>query len=175
MTSRFEQYGQLSRSTLELWERLRITPTSTADLVDFWMWYLNDVVPSRISVYHVENRHQPWDLNGSARNGRARILREEITIRCDEGILMEGLASTELNPMYIEELAGTLAWTYWRAGQFARDHLQAWGMFTCLTSLRFYRSLDGREWNRVAVFHPIQDVQHVVAYIRQEYERVRRR
>ena len=180
MTSRFEQHGQLSRSTLELWERLQIIPTSTADLVDFWICYFKDVVPSRVSVFHIETRDQSWDLNGNGkggtRNGRARTptLREEITLRCDEGILMDGLASVERNPIHIEELAGNLAWTHWRAGRTAPDHLQAWGMFTCLKSLRCYSSRDGMEWIQVAAFHPIKDVQQVVAYIRQEYERIRR-
>ena len=181
MTSKFEQHGQLSRSTLELWERLRIYPTSTADLVDFWIWYFKDVVPSRVDVFHIETRDQAWNLNGdgrgSTRDGRARTptLREEIKLLCEEGILMDGLTSIERNPTYIEELAGVLAWTHWRVGRNAPDHLQAWGMFTCLKSLRFYSSRDGTEWIQTAAFHPIQDVQQVVAYIRREYERIRRR
>ena len=175
MSSRFEQQGQFSRSTLALWERLRNARPSTADLVEFWMWYLNDVVPSRVSVFHVENRHQAWDLNGHARNRPESSMREGITLRCDEGILMTGLASTELNTFHIEEVAGTLAFMYWRDGATVPDHLQAWGMFTCLTRLRFFSSRDGREWNSVATFHPILDVRHVVRYIREEYERIRRR
>lgn len=84
------------------------------------------------------------------------------------------VVSIEINPGPPEEIASYLAHEYWSQGYFVRDrHHLAWRSCTCLREIRFCESQDGREWVRVDTFNPVNQVQHVVAFLRQEFERVR--
>ena len=135
------------------------------------MLYFQDVVPYDVSVHHVPAYIQAHDLN----EGSSTIRREEIQLRCMEGILMTGIVSMELHGFDVTEIGAVLAYEHWRHGMLVRDPRQEWGMFTCLRELRFFNSLDGREIQGVHTFRPIADVRDVVRYIRREYERIRGR
>ena len=88
---------------------------------------------------------------------------------------MTGLLSGENNPTTIEDLAAALTYDHWRDRWLVRDPSQAWGMFTCLDTLSFYTSGNGRDYEHMSTYRPIEDLRHVARYIRQEYERIRRR
>ena len=175
MTSNLERTGQFSTTTRDFWRRLGADPTNLVLRRNFYTWYLQDVVPREVTACHVSQQFQHFDLSGAPGHGRPVVRREEIQLRCAEGIFYTCLLSCEQVPTGIEEVAATLAYSSWRAGFCVRFHHQAWGMVTCLHQLRFCRSLDGMDWDRVATLHPIDNVREVVAHFRQEYERVRRR
>ena len=150
---------------------------SLSDRCDFWLRYLDEVVPlpNEVSVHHVPNSLQPYDLRGDMYHGRS-YQREEIDIQRDGGIFMTGVVFMEQNHYPAEELAGTLAYNHWSQGYFFPDRNYAWRSFTCSDFLiRFYKSRDGREWVRTDTFHPINHVEEVAAYLYREYEGVRRR
>ncbi len=137
----------------------------------FYLHYLSDVVPFEISVHSIPKNAQFFDLAGSSSEDR-----EEIQLQWGGRIFMTGVVGMDSQPTYVERTAATLTYENWRGGWCIRDRHQAWGMFTATPKIRFCVSLDrdGREWERVATFHPIQEVRGVVAYIRQEFERIKR-
>ncbi len=136
----------------------------------FYLHYLSDVVPFEISVDSVPINAQFFDLAESSNEDRV-----EIQLQWAGRIFMTGLVGMESRPTYVERTAATLAYENWRKGWCVRERHQAWGMFTATPKIRFCISLDpdGRDWERVATFHPIQEVRGVVAYLRQEFERIR--
>lgn len=148
-------------------------PETTANRLSFYMLYLQDVVPYDVAVCHVPRNAQAHDLNEGLTRDTSQ--REEIQLRCAEGILMTSLLSSERYPSNIEPTAAALAYEHWRNGWLVPDHRQAWGMFTCLQTIRFCISLNGTNYERVSNLDPLYDVRDVVRYIRREYERIRRR
>ena len=159
---------------MEAWERLSgNNGFSTANRLAFYMLYLQEVVPYDVGVFHVPANAQAHDLNEGLNSWTSR--REEIQLRHAEFIFMTGLLSMEQECDLIEPVAAALTYEHWRSGWMVPDPRQAWGMFTCLQSIRFYISRNGRGYDNVNTLRPIQDVREVVRYIRHEFERIRRR
>ncbi len=170
MASTYSRQNGLSQVTIDAWDRLGENPRHTQDRRMFYLHYLSDVVPFEVSVIHIPNHQQPYDITGEARD-----FREEIQLEWARKIFMTGVISLDDHTPYrAETAAGALAYYHWSDGYCVPDRDQAWGMFTGTNKIRFCRSRDGREWERVASFHPTDDVRSVVAYIRNEYERIRR-
>ena len=168
MASLYSRYG-LSPQTTQAWTHFGQYPHNTRERRDFFLRYLTDVVPMEVTVYAVPRHLQRYDITEGA-----RYEREEIQILCHGYIFMTCIVSMDFHPDQVEEVAASLAFYNWSHGFCIPDRHQSWGMVTALHSLRFCSSRDGREWDRTAIFHPIRDVQDVVAYFRQEYERIRR-
>ncbi|CAD6592526.1 MAG: hypothetical protein ASARMPRED_006386 [Alectoria sarmentosa] len=167
MTSYYSQY-ELSQQTRGAYQRYCANPSSVAERRDFYLTYLDDVVPIEVTVHLVLSHLQPYDLRGPNNP------REEIQLRFGGKIFMTCVVGLDRNSQHAEDVAGTLAYEHWHQGHCIADSQQAWGMFTALHNLRFCTSRDGREWCREANLHPTCQVQEVVAYFRQEFERVRR-
>ena len=125
-------------------------------------------MPNEVAVHHIPYNRQPYDLGG-----RSAVAREEIQLWYAEKIFMTCVISMDSNSSLAERMAATLTYSHWSQEYCIPDHDQAWGMFTGLEDLRFYRSRHGREWDRTAIFEPMFEVGQVVAYFRREYERVR--
>ncbi|CAF9930112.1 MAG: hypothetical protein ALECFALPRED_004521 [Alectoria fallacina] len=157
-----------SPQTRVAYERYCANPRSTAERRHFYLTYLDDVVPNEVAVIHVPSRLQLYDLGGPNNP------REEIQLRYADKIFMTCVVGLDRDSQFAEDVAGTLAYDHWRRGYCIADPQQAWGMFTALHNIRFCSSRDGREWVREANLHPTCQVQEVVAYFRQEFERVRR-
>ena len=170
MTSYFEQKGRLSTSTMQAWDRFHSGHSTFEDRLLFYVRYFQDVVPSDITVCNVPTNAQTFDLMP---DGYPLFRREEIQLRCMEGILMTGLVSMEWYPESISSVAAIMAFEQWRYGLVVWDPHQAWGMFTCRHELRFYVSRNGRDYGGVDSLSPLDGVDEVVRYIRQEYDRIR--
>lgn len=136
---------------------------------DFYLTYLEDVTPWEVNAHHIPNDRQFYDL----RERGADVRREEIVLYYGDKIFMTCVISMDLVTTDTETVAALAAFHHWRDGECIPDRHQAWDMFTCLDEIRFCKSLDGREWVRTATFQPIVDVRQVVAYFRQEFERVK--
>ena len=165
MASYYEYHGTLSTATREAWRSLRVFPHDTDVRLEFYLRYFRDIVPNEVVVCHVPSYVQAYNLQD----------RYEIQLRCHEGILMTGLLSAENDPTTIGVLTAALTYDHWRDGWLVRNFRQAWSMFTCLDTLSFYTSYDGRNPERLSTYRPIEDLRHVARYIREEYEEIRRR
>lgn len=170
MASWYQEYGHLSQRTMDAYRRYGRDPHNIRERLDFYLTYLEDVVPYEVGVHMVPNHLQPYDLGASS---RLYTEREEIQLRCQEGIFMTGIIQLGTRSDKAEEIAATLAYTQWRQGFHVRYHHQAWGVFTGLHQIRFCSSRDGMDWDRTADFHPIHDAQEVVAYFEREFARIR--
>ena len=145
-------------------------PHSTEQRRNFYITYLEDVVPNEVTIHPVPNHDQPYDLGGSFDP------REEIQLWYAGKLFMTGVVGLgHNNPSRVEEITGHLAYIHWKRQRIYLpfDH-QAWGMFTGLTKIRFCSSRDGMNWNRTGEFHPLHQVREVVAYFEQELARVSR-
>ena len=171
MTSYFEHKGRLRRSTIEAWDRFHSSRSTFEDRLSFYMLFFQDVVPYGVVVCHVPAYAQTFDLMP---DGFPLFRREEIQLRCMEGILMTGLVTMEWYPDSVGSVAAIVAFEHWRDGLVVRDHRQAWGMFTCRHEMRFYVSRNARDYDGVDYLNPLDGVEEVVRYIRQEYENIRR-
>ena len=171
MSSYFEYHGRLSNQTMQAWNRMNDHHCTFGDRLRFYMLYFQDTVPYDVSVHHIPAHIQAHDLN----EGSSTIRREEIQLRCMEGILMTGLVSMESQNYDLTEIGAVLAYEHLRDGMLVRDPRLAWGMFTCLRELRFFYSIDSRLIREAHTYRPIADVRDVVRYIRREYERIRGR
>ncbi|CAD6581730.1 MAG: hypothetical protein ASARMPREDX12_000649 [Alectoria sarmentosa] len=155
MTSYYSQH-ELSQQTRGAYQRHCANPSSVAERRDFYLTYLDDVVPIEVTVHLVLSHLQPYDLRGPNNP------REEIQLRFGGKIFMTCVVGLDRNSQHAEDVAGTLAYEHWHQGHCIADSQQAWGMFTALHNLRFCTSRDGREWC----------LREVVVYIRQDDERV---
>ena len=154
---------------MDAYRRYGADPLSTGQRLDFYLPYLEDVVPNGVIVQHVPNHDQPYDLGGSR-----RAPREEIQLWYAGKMFMTGVVALEVNPMHIEEAAGNLAYIHWGQQRICVPYRhQAWSMFTGLHRIRFCSSRDGRDWERMADFHPMHQVGEVVDYFEQEFARIR--
>lgn len=165
MASYFSRYGRLSDQTMNAWRRFHTGQGSIEQRRNFYLTYLSDVVPDGVAVHHIPSNRQPWDLNGT---------REEIQLYYAGKVFMTGVIGLDRSAGNAEEIASTLAFTHWRSHHFVPYYHQAWGMFTGLERIRFCSSPDGREWGRTEDVDPYYQVHVVVAYFRQEFERIRR-
>ena len=86
---------------------------------------------------------------------------------------MTSLVSMEWDPESISSVAASVAFEHWRYGLVVRNHQQAWGMFTCGYEIQFYVSRNGGDYDGVNVLSPLDGVDEVARYIRDEYERIR--
>ena len=171
MASYFERKGRLSTSTMQAWDRFHSGHSTFEDRLLFYVRYFQDVVPCDVVVCHVPAYTQTFDLMP---DGYPLFRREEIQLRCMEGILMTGLVSMEWYPQSISSVAATVAFEQWRYGLVVPDQHQTWGMFTCRHEIQFYVSRNGRDYRGVSCLSPLDGVDEVVNYIRSEYERIRR-
>ena len=165
MPSYYEYHGTLSTATRAAWHRLGDYPDDIRVRLEFYLCYFRDVLPNGVVAFHIPGYVQAFNLQG----------RYEIQLRCNEGILMTGLLSADNNPAAIEGLTAALTNDHWRDGWLVRNPHQAWGMFTCLDTLSFYISYNGRTPARVSTYRPIEDLRDVAEYIREDYEEIRRR
>ncbi len=148
-------------------------PRSFEQRLNFYLTYLEDVVPDDVTITHVPNNLQPWELILPESPGAAApVEREEIQLRYQGRIFMACILSLE-HPISAETMAGHLAYVHWRNGYFVRDHHRAWRMFTALRDIRFCSSWDGNTWDRMATFDPIRNAGNVAAYLQRELDRVR--
>ena len=170
MSSYFEYYGRLRTVTMEAWERVRSGHSTFEERMSFWMKYLYDVVPEGVVPCHVPSNNQMADLHPA---DYPIVRRLEIQLRCMEGILMTGLVSMDRYSRHIEEITASVAYDHWRDGLVVYDHRQAWGMFTCLETIKFYVSRNGRDYRYVSTVHPIDNAREVARYIQREYDRIR--
>ncbi len=86
---------------------------------------------------------------------------------------MTGVTSLDRHHNVVEEVAGHLAYQHYRDGYFMRDIGRAWRSFAALKDLRFFSSRDGRDWERRAIFDPIEHAGEVAAYFQPELDRIR--
>ena len=168
MASLYTQFGRLNPNTIEAYRSYGAAPHSVAERRNFYLLYLQDVLPLNVMPVHIPNHLQIFTLS-HWRDGR-----EEIRLMYEGRIFMTCVVSMDTHPVRPEEIAGSLAFHHWRQGYFMRDHHTAWRTITALDKIRFCSSRDGREWERTATLHPMRDVEEVVAYFWQELERVRR-
>ena len=165
MTSYYTEHG-LSKQTLDAYRLFGASPRSTAERLNFYIPYLTDVVPNPVSVLHVPSHLQAYDIGGTD------VRREEIQLGYAGKIFMTCVVSMDMNPQMPEQIAGHLAFLQWGQGFFVRDSHRAWRMVTAAREMRFCSSRDGREWDRTATAHPINDVEAVVAHFKREFESV---
>ena len=168
MASIYSRQNGLSHDTIRAWQQIGAHPRGTRDRRMFYLIYLADVVPFEVSVVHIPSHLQRHDITGASYNDR-----EEIQLQYAGRVFMTAVVSMDHRPIWVERAAATLAYHHWREGRCVRDPHQAWGMFTATDQIRFFISRDGRNCDRTAICDPILDVRHVVAYIRQEFERIR--
>ena len=167
MASPYSQYGAFHPQTMDLFRRYGENPRTTEERRNFYISYLEDVVPREVTVHPIPRHQQFFDIS------TRYVQREEIQLMYEGKIFMTCVVSGDSNPNPAEEMAAHLAHHYWSQGYFVRDRHVAWRMFTGLRDLRFCSSHDGREWVRENTLDSITDVEEVVAYFRQEFERVR--
>ena len=169
MASYYSQYGRLRAQTEAAYTRCFNFPDILQYRIDFYLAYLQDVVPYQISVHVIPSHRQPYELHEI---GSGRV---EIDLYYGGYNFMTCVVSLDSNPYPPEEVAATLAFEHWRHGHCLPDPYVAWRMMTGLSKIRFCQSRDGRDWDRMATLHPIGDVRAVVGYFRQEFERARLR
>ena len=175
MASLYSINGGLSLRTEDAYIRHGGNQLRVKDRLEFYLAYLQDVVPGGVAVVHIPRNIQPFDLRLSEQTTRApaHVEREEIQLRYDGRIFMTCVLSLDFNPTTVEEVAGHLAYVHWRDGYFVRDYHRAWRMFTALNDLRFFSSRHGNEWDRTAIFDPIVHARDVAAYLQRELARSR--
>ena len=154
---------------MEAWQQFRSVP-NFATRASFWMKYLYDVVPEGVLPCHVPANTQMFDIHPPEYPNSRRM---EIQLRCMEGILLTGVVSQDWHNPYASNIAAILAYEHWRDGLVVYDPYQAWGIFTCITTMRFSVSDNGRDYRDTLTVHPITNVWDVVNYIQHEYDRIR--
>ena len=159
MTSYFARYGRLSPQTQGLAEH-GARPQNVYERLNFYMNYLQDVVPYGITVQHI-----PSD--------RPENNSQEIHLLTPSGqIFMSGLVSRDRNHNHTEEVAGSEAYTYWLDGEFAPDG-DNWRFFTGLAALRFFNSVQGDSWELQQSYHGMDYAEYVAEYLQEEYDSFR--
>ena len=158
MTSYFARYGALSRQTNEL-EYYNAHPRSVGERLDFYMQYLQDVVPYGVTVQHI-----PSDIPENKS--------EEIHLLTPSGkIFMSGLVSRDRNHNHTEDIAASEAYTMWLESEFVQDG-QNWRFFTALDALRFFNSQDGDSWDMKQKCNPMDRADAVAEFLLQQYDSI---
>ena len=85
---------------------------------------------------------------------------------------MSGLIGTERDPVRIEDVAASEAYTKWLDGEFAPDG-QNWRFFTGLVELRLFKSDQGDSWDMAQSCHPMHRPDYVAAFLQEEYDSLR--
>ena len=163
MTSYLAQYGRLRERTLEAYSEYGHYPRHVNERLDFYLLYLQDVVPYGITVHHF-----PCDVDPSSSTRYPK--REEIRLLTWSGrIFMTGLVSVEPTALHCEQVAGDEAYTRSLSGDFVDHH---WRFFTALVQLRFCDGVGDEGWERVEEFRPIDHAWVVAEYLQHEYYRL---
>ncbi len=175
MTSKYALFGRLSAKTIAADDSGGLISRDLDERLNFYLTYLEDVVPDGVTIRHVPNNRQHFELrlSDSSPRNRTPVRREEIQLRYEGGVFMTCVLSLDYNPTLAEEVAGNLAYMHWSDGYFVRDNHQAWRMFTALKKIRFFSSRHGREWDQIATYSPIMDAGNVALYLQREFDRVR--
>ena len=165
LTSYLAQNDRLREQTIEAYYRSESAPRDLKSKLDFYIAYLEDVVPTGLTVFHfpvgVDERGQPIVRNPE---------REEIQIQTHlKQIFMSGLVSLEHNTRKLEETACDEGYTKWGNGDFTRDW-NNWRFFTCHTRIQFFSGKDD-DWEESGDFDPIEDAKKVTEYLQQELEK----
>lgn len=84
---------------------------------------------------------------------------------------MSGLVSMDRTVTTLENIAGDEAYTKWYDGHFVSDR-DNWRFFTGNTSLRFFKSHHGDEWDIKGTFNPMSHVQQVAEFLQREFDRL---
>lgn len=166
MTSQFTRNGGLREQTLDAYNRSCMCPRGVDERLNFYLTYLEDVVPSGVTVDHV-----PVELDNGGRVSVRNPPREEILLTMSGKIFMFGLVSMEYNPRTLEKTTGDEAFTQWLNGDYIPDG-ENWRFFTCQSMILFFNSHHDDDWECVSDFDPIDHVDQVAAFLQREADSV---
>ena len=164
MTSFVARYRRFSQNFRDACAPFGNHPRDADERLQFYFYYLRDVVPHGIIVHDVI--YAPAvGANASSQN-----LKREIQLKTVSGrIFMLGLVSNVSNHLHnIEKSAGNKAYTQWKDGKFADDN-EKWRFFTGTRSLRFFGCKDGEDWQLETEHSPIGYAVEIAAYLQEEY------
>ena len=163
MPSFYSRFG-LTRHSWDLWRNGGPSARSVHERLQFYLAYLQDVVPHQISVTFIPIHRQPYYLNPEVDGMEIRLMYRHM-------IFMTGVVSLQYgNPEAVEEIAALVAYSGYCSNEFVPNG-HNWRIFTCTTRLRFC-TVHGSQNDRTPGLHPITQAAEVAEYLQQEFDRV---